>query len=259
MEDIQKVTAEQVRDVARRYFVPQRLNRVIDCPARRPLPKAEKKAGGGDRGRNPSRAAAQRPARAAETAPHLPLVNIQAFVLGGSLADNEETAGRAALVGGHARPGHGRPLRPADRRVFRFDRRQVSTPSPGDSPCSAALTTLREDFPKAAALFAECFTRPAFPQDEFAKVQAAGPGGDRPPGRRSASRRSASSSATTCRPTRPIISSQGGKTETVERLTAKDLREYHAKYFVPNNMIVTVFGDIDPDEALALVTKHFGS
>ena len=30
---------------------------------------------------------------------HLPLVNIQAFVLGGSLADDEKTAGRAALVG----------------------------------------------------------------------------------------------------------------------------------------------------------------
>ena len=32
VEGIQKVTAEQVRDVARRYFVPQRLNRVIIAP-----------------------------------------------------------------------------------------------------------------------------------------------------------------------------------------------------------------------------------
>ena len=32
VEDIQKVTAEQIRDVARRYFVPQRLNRVIIAP-----------------------------------------------------------------------------------------------------------------------------------------------------------------------------------------------------------------------------------
>ncbi len=50
----------------------------------------------------------------------------------------------------------------------------------------------------------------------------------------------------------------GGKAETVVRLTAKDLREYYARYFVPNNMVVTVFGDIEPDEALALVKKHFG-
>ena len=32
---IQQVTAEQIRDAARRYFVPERLNRVIDRPARR--------------------------------------------------------------------------------------------------------------------------------------------------------------------------------------------------------------------------------
>ena len=51
---------------------------------------------------------------------------------------------------------------------------------------------------------------------------------------------------------------QGGKAESVQKLTAEDLRAYHAKYFVPNNMVVTVFGDIDPDEALALVKKLFG-
>ena len=32
VEGIQKVTAEQVRDVARRYFVPERLNRVMIAP-----------------------------------------------------------------------------------------------------------------------------------------------------------------------------------------------------------------------------------
>jgi zinc protease len=50
---------------------------------------------------------------------------------------------------------------------------------------------------------------------------------------------------------------QGGKKETVERLTAEDLRAYHAKYFVAGNMIVTVFGDVDPDAALAVVQQNF--
>ena len=34
-----------------------------------------------------------------------------------------------------------------------------------------SVTTLREDFPQAAALFAECFLRSTFPQEEYAKVQ----------------------------------------------------------------------------------------
>ena len=39
---------------------------------------------------------------------HLPLVNVQAYVLGGSLVDTPETAGRSALVGRDARQGHRR-------------------------------------------------------------------------------------------------------------------------------------------------------
>ena len=45
---------------------------------------------------------------------------------------------------------------------------------------------------------------------------------------------------------------QGGTAESVKKLTAKDLRAYHAKYFVPNNMIVAVFGDIDPGRGIGL-------
>jgi zinc protease len=51
---------------------------------------------------------------------------------------------------------------------------------------------------------------------------------------------------------------QGGKRKTVEKLATGDLQQYHARYFVPNNMIVTVFGDIDPEKSLALVKKLFG-
>ena len=36
------------------------------------------------------------------------------------------------------------------------------------------------------------------------------------------------------------------------------MKRYDADYFVPNNMVVTVFGDILPAEALELARKHFG-
>jgi zinc protease len=52
---------------------------------------------------------------------------------------------------------------------------------------------------------------------------------------------------------------QGGTADSVKKLTAKELQAYHAKYFVPNNMIVAVFGDIDPEKALAIIKKQFGS
>jgi zinc protease len=55
----------------------------------------------------------------------------------------------------------------------------------------------------------------------------------------------------------PTICCKKGKRETVQRLTPADLRAYHARYFVPQNMIVTVFGDIEVDQAVARVRQHF--
>jgi zinc protease len=116
---------------------------------------------------------------------------------------------------------------------------------------------LREDFPQAAALFAECFLRPTFPADEYAKVQRLALGAI---ARRAGDPHAEISEffADQLPKGTPYHLLQGGTRKTVERLTAGDLRQYHARYFLPNNMIVTVFGDIDPEKSLALVKTLFG-
>ena len=38
----------------------------------------------------------------------------------------------------------------------------------------------------------------------------------------------------------------GGKAESVQKLSLADLKAYHAQCFVPQNMVVAVFGDIEP-------------
>jgi zinc protease len=116
---------------------------------------------------------------------------------------------------------------------------------------------LADDFPAAAALLAECFTGATFPDDEFQKVQRLALG--------AIARRADSPHAEimelfadTLPADSPYHLIEGGKTETVERLTAKDLRAYRDKYFAAQNMIVAVFGNIDPDEAVAIVRRGFG-
>ena len=185
------------------------------------------------------------------------MVNIQAVVLGGSLADDVETAGRSSLVGSML-----------DRGTARHSARQIAeyfdsiggnlSMGAGRFTVYGGATTLRADFPAAAALFAECFTESTFPEDEFAKVQQLELG--------AIARRADDpqqeigefffNSLPAASPYHVI---QGGTADSVKKLTAKDLQAYHAKYFVPNNMVVAVFGDIDPDEALTLVKKHFGT
>ncbi len=252
---IQKVTAEQVREVARRYFVPERLNRVIIAPpggAPKPAAAAAKAAEGGIRlvrlG-NGLRVLLKQDA-------HLPLVNLQAFVLGGSLADDAKTAGRSALAADMLDRGTAGHSARQIAEYFDSIGAQMSMEA-GRFTVYGSLTALKEDFPAAAALFAECFTRPTFPEDEFTKVQQLALGSIA--ARADEPQEEVNEFFCDSLPAQsPYHVVQGGKTESIKVLTAKDLRAYHARYFVPNNMVVAVFGDFDPAKALALVKRQFG-
>ncbi len=255
VENLQQVTAEQIRDVARRYFVPQCLNRVIIVPpgssvsatavvSSQPEGEIHDK-----RLPNGLRVLLKRHAG-------LPLVNIQAYVLGGSLVDTPATAGRAALVGAMLDKGTARHS--ADQVADYFDSIGGKlTTTAGRNTVLGSVTVLRADFPQAAALFAECFTQPAFREGEFAKIKSLTLGeiaqrADDP------QQEVFELFYDNLPAASPYHISTGGKKETVEALTAGDLRAYYAKYFVPENMIITVFGDIQIDAALAVVREHFG-
>jgi zinc protease len=51
----------------------------------------------------------------------------------------------------------------------------------------------------------------------------------------------------------------GGTPGTIKAITAGDLARYHRTYFVPNNAVITVSGDITADEAVAALEKVLGS
>ncbi len=255
VKNIQKVTAEQIHDVARRYFVPSRLNRVVICPLGGAPTWAGQDVTSGEseiravRLPNGLRVLIKRHAG-------LPMVNIQAYVLGGCLVDTEATAGRSALVGAMLDKGTARHSAQQIAQYFDSIGGKLSMGA-GRNTVFGSATTLCEDFPQAVAMFAECFTQSTFPNDQFKKVQKLALG--------AIARRADDPHAEifevfydSLPETSPYHLLQGGKTDSVTRLTAEDLRAYHAKYFIPGNMVVTVFGDIDPDDALALVKQHFG-
>jgi zinc protease len=50
-----------------------------------------------------------------------------------------------------------------------------------------------------------------------------------------------------------------GTPESLAGLTRADFVEYHKKYFVPNNALLAVVGDISADEAMAGLEKYFGA
>ena len=54
---------------------------------------------------------------------------------------------------------------------------------------------------------------------------------------------------------RPII----GWRHEIETLTAKDAIEFYEQYYTPNNAILIVAGDVEPDEVLELARKTYGT
>jgi zinc protease len=49
-----------------------------------------------------------------------------------------------------------------------------------------------------------------------------------------------------------------GTPQSLQKITQDDLRAFHRQYFVPNNMILGIVGDITSDEAFAAAEKVFG-
>lgn len=45
--------------------------------------------------------------------------------------------------------------------------------------------------------------------------------------------------------------------ESVKAATSEKLKEFHTRYYVPNNAILGVIGDVEFDSVLALIKKHF--
>lgn len=51
----------------------------------------------------------------------------------------------------------------------------------------------------------------------------------------------------------------GGTTENINKLTKEDVVDYYQRNYYPANMITVITGDVEPDNAITLVSKYFGS
>lgn len=50
-----------------------------------------------------------------------------------------------------------------------------------------------------------------------------------------------------------------GTVEHLKNPSMKKIREYYQMYYVPNNMAITLAGDLDPEETIKMIDKHFSS
>jgi len=185
----------------------------------------------------------------------LPLIEVTARVRTGSRLEPAEKTGLASMCGQVLRTG-GTATKTGDQIDDFLEARaaQIDTGVGVDSG-SAGLSCLKQDFDAVLPVFADVLRHPAFAEDKIklAKTQATS----------AISRRNDNPQGVMSREFAKLVygetSPYARTTEygTIDAITRDDLVAFHAKYFVPNRIILGVVGDFDTQEMIKKIKGAF--
>ncbi len=256
VKGIQRVTPEQIQTAARRYFRPEKENTVTISPIGSKLGEA----GGG------ALAAAESEVMKKLLPNGLtvlvkrhavqPLVTMQVFVKAGIISDTDAKSGRAALSTAVMDKGTQKYTAEQIAQYFDSIGGGLSVASQRNSSY-LTCATLADDFPTAFDYCHQVLFRPTFPEGEFKKQQQQQL--TRISARKGNPQAEVLDFWTTKLPeSTPFHRTVEGRIDTVSKLTVADAKEFHRTYFAPNNMVLAIYGDIDPKETMARVEATFG-
>ncbi len=253
---IQQVTPDQVRDMARQYFQPRSLSEVVIEPPglAQPLPET-------------SVAALESPVLRHEFPNGLivllkrhavtPIVTVQAFVRAGSVSDTDATSGLAAIATQLMMKGTEKHTARQIAEFFDSVGGVLLTDSQRNTSY-LQCSILKEDLPPSLDYAFQVLFRPSFPAEEFLKVQSQLL--DAIAARKGDPQTEISDFWTSLLPANsPYHRRVEGTLETVGSLQVSDCVDFHRRMFVPENMVLAVFGDIDPQAELEQLKCTFGS
>lgn len=255
LQRIRNVTPTDIQRVARTFFRPEKLNQVSRIPRNRGLVGTSHISS--EPGNEIQRFTLPNGIRLlAKKELHRPFINIQAVILGGDLLDTAENQGRASLFAAMLNQGSAK-YTVRDLAESLEKRGATLTFSAERGMIVANMMLLSEDFQQGVDLLADCLIAPTFPDapltqskarqlDELLRSQ------DDPIAELGAF------FSQNLPDTTPYHLSLRGSTESVRKLTVASLREYYQRSVIPSNIILTVFGHVDPKEAEKVMTSAFG-
>jgi zinc protease len=186
----------------------------------------------------------------------LPLVSGMALVRTGSRLEPADKVGLAGLTGGVLRTG-GTKKHSAEQLNDMLEQRAASVEtSISEAVGSASFEALSEDLETVFGLFAEVLREPVFAQAklDLAKTQARG----------GIARRNDNPDSMARREFQKLIYGQDSpyariiEYATLDNITRDDLVQFYQQYFHPNNMILGIVGDFEPQAMRSLVQAKFG-
>ncbi|MCA9754551.1 MAG: insulinase family protein [Candidatus Eisenbacteria bacterium] len=185
-----------------------------------------------------------------------PIVDAQARIRAGSIYEPAEKVGLASICGEVMRTGGSTKVDgDALDEMLESLGASVET-SIGQNSGTANISTLSEDFGTGIEILADLLRRPAFPEEkiDLAKKQE----------RTAIGARNDDPFEVMQREFPKLIygadSPYARQTEyaTIDAITRADLVEFHHRFFHPDRIILTVYGDFDPNVVKAKLNQVFG-
>ena len=186
----------------------------------------------------------------------LPLVTGTALIKTGSRWEQSEKAGLASLVGSTLRSG-GTQKHSADELNEILEQQAASVETNiGEAAGSASFETLTEDLEMVFGLFTEVLREPAFAQEklDLDKTQIRG----------GIARRNDNPNSIASRELRKLIYgkespySRTVEYATLDKISRDNLLKFYQQYFHPNNIILGIVGDFNPQKMRSLIQSKFG-
>ncbi|MEA5582113.1 pitrilysin family protein [Nodularia harveyana UHCC-0300] len=186
----------------------------------------------------------------------LPLVNGTAVVRTGDRLEPADKIGLASFTGAVMRTGGTQKHSPDQLNEMLEQRAASVETSIGQGSGSAGFQSLTEDLETVFDLFAEILRQPVFAQEQLdlAKTQAKG----------SIARRNDDPDSIASREFQKLIygaDSPYARTleyVNLENISRGDVAQFYQKYFHPNNMILGIVGDFEPQKMRSLIQAKFG-
>jgi zinc protease len=186
----------------------------------------------------------------------LPFVEFRAVFKGGVLAESAENNGLTQLTGKMLLKGTG--SRSAEAIALEIESVGGSIDSyGGNNSFGVNAEVMSGDFVVGLDLVADVLLKPTFPEQSFERereVQLAGIRAQRDQLLQSASRAMRQA----------LFGNRGygldalGSESSVENLKVADLKAFHERLARPENCVLAIFGDVQPNEVRAAVEKAFG-
>lgn len=185
---------------------------------------------------------------------NLPIVMVTLIVKAGQIREPEEKAGLANLTAELLTEGtKNRKSRDISEETD-FIGASLDA-SAGSDYTTVTLSVLKKDIDKGLELFSDILLNPSFPQEEIDRKRELIKG--------SLKRREEEPSFLADRAFRkevfgahPYGRLVEGSAETIDAIKREDVTRFYAEYFLPNNSILSIAGDVSPDDVSSMIKRY---